>query len=98
MDAFVLRPLEWIPPFRQFRLVPVQFPELQPMLEVTALATTGDRVWIASRPWADTNLPPSTGRLWTFRPADNRMEPVRGALEVHSVSGMLTRGKQLWLT
>ena len=97
-DAFALRPLEWIPSFRQFRLVPVQFPELQPMLEVTALATTGDRVWIASRPWADTNLPPSTGRLWTFRPADNRMEPVRGALEVHSVSGLLTRGKQLWLT
>jgi len=97
-DVLVLRPFEWIPPFRQFRVVPVQFPETKPMSSVTALAVTGDRVWIAARPWIDTNLPPDTGRLWSFRPADNRMDPVRGALEVHTVSGLLSRGNQLWLT
>ena len=96
-DALALRPLEWIPPFRQFRVVPVRFPETTPMAGVHSLAVGGDRVWISAGPWADTNLPTGTGRLWTFHPSDNRMEPVRGALEVHAIAGLLTRGRQLWL-
>lgn len=97
-DVFVLRRFDWIPPFRQFRVVPVKFPDKNPMMSVESLASTGDRLWIAARPWTDTNLPPRSGKLWTFRPAENRIDPVTGALEVHSASAMLPQGGKLWLT
>lgn len=97
-DAFVMRHFEWIPPFRQFRVVPVKFPDTKPMATVESIASTGDRVWISARPWSETNLLAGSGKLWSFKPADNRMDPVTGALEVHTVFGMLPQGPKLWLT
>jgi hypothetical protein len=96
-DVFALRPLEWIPPVPQVRIIPVAFPDAKPMGYVHALATAGERLWISAHPFGDTNLPPTAGRLWTFLPGDNRIDPATGVLEVHAVSGLQARGKQLWL-
>lgn len=96
-DVFALRPLEWIPSIPQVRIIPVAFPDAKPMGYIHALATTGERLWISAHPFGDTNLPPTAGRLWTFLPGDNRIDPATGVLEVHAVSGLQARGKQLWL-
>ena len=96
-DVFALRPLEWIPSIPQVRIIPVAFPDAKPMGYIHALATTGERLWISAHPFSDTNLPPTAGRLWTFLPGDNRIDPATGVLEVHAVSGLQARGKQLWL-
>jgi hypothetical protein len=96
-DVFALRPLEWIPSVPQVRIIPVAFPDAKPMGYVHALATAGERLWISAHPFGDTNLPPTAGRLWTFLPGDNRIDPATGVLEVHAVSGLQARGKQLWL-
>lgn len=96
-DVFALRPLDWIPTVPQVRVVPVSFPDNKPMGYVHALASTGERLWISAHPFGDTNLPPTAGRLWTFLPGDNRIDPATGVLAVHAVSGLQARGKQLWL-
>ena len=96
-DVFALRPLDWIPTVPQVRVVPVSFPDNKPMGYVHALASTGERLWISAHPFGDTNLPPMAGRLWTFLPGDNRIDPATGVLAVHAVSGLQARGKQLWL-
>jgi hypothetical protein len=96
-DVFALRPLDWITSIPQVRVVPVSFPDNKPMGYVHALASTGERLWISAHPFADTNLPPTAGRLWTFLPGDNRIDPATGVLAVHAVSGLQARGKQLWL-
>ena len=96
-DVFALRPLEWIPSVPQVRVIPVAFPDTKPMGYIHALATAGERLWISAHPFSDTNLPPTAGRLWTFLPGDNRIDPATGVLQVHAVSGLQTRGKQLWL-
>lgn len=96
-DVFALRPLEWITSVPQVRVIPVAFPESKPMGYIHALASTGERLWISAHPFADTNLPPTAGRLWTFLPGDNRIDPATGVLAVHAVSGLQARGKQLWL-
>lgn len=97
-DALKLRMIEWIPTLRQVRLSPVRFPETTPVAGIHSLAFAGDRLWIAAGPWTDTNLVEGSGRLWSFRPSDNRIEPVRGAIEANAVSGMLPRGRQLWMS
>lgn len=96
-DVFALRPLELIPPVPQARAIPVAFPESRPMGYIHALASTGERLWISAHPFADTNLPPTAGRLWSYHPASNRIEPATGVLEVHAVSGLRARGTNLWL-
>jgi len=96
-DVFALRPLDWIPSVPQVRVVPVSFPDDKPMGYVHALASTGERLWISAHPFSDTNLPPTAGRLWTFLPGDNRIDPATGVLAVHAISGLQARGKQLWL-
>lgn len=96
-DVFALRPLDWIPTVPQVRVVPVSFPDNKPMGYVHALASTGERLWISAHPFGDTNLPPTAGRLWTFLPGDNRIDPATGVLAMHAVSGLQARGKQLWL-
>ena len=77
-DVFALRPLDWIPTVPQVRVVPVSFPDNKPMGYVHALASTGERLWISAHPFGDTNLPPMAGRLWTFLPGDNRIDPATG--------------------
>ena len=77
-DVFALRPLEWIPSIPQVRIIPVAFPDAKPMGYIHALATTGERLWISAHPFGDTNLPPTAGRLWTFLPGDNRIDPATG--------------------
>lgn len=97
-DAFVLRPFEWIPSVPAARAVPVGFPETKPMGYIHALASTGERLWISAHPFGDTNLPPTAGRLWSYHPASNRIEPATGILEGHAVSGLRARGDDsLWL-
>jgi len=96
-DVFALRPLDWIPAVPQVRVVPVAFPETKPMGYIHALASTGDRLWISAHPFGDTNLPPTAGRLWSFLPGENRIDPANGVLAAHAVSGLQARGKQLWL-
>lgn len=96
-DVFVLRPLDWIPQVPQVRVIPVAFPDTKPMGYIHALASTGERLWMSAHPFNDTNLPPTAGRLWTFLPGDNRIDPATGILEVHAVSGLQTQGKRLWL-
>jgi hypothetical protein len=96
-DVFVLRPLDWIPTVPQVRVIPVAFPATKPMGYIHALASTGERLWMSAHPFSDTNLPPTAGRLWTFLPGDNRIDPATGILEVHAVSGLQTQGKHLWL-
>ena len=97
-DAFVLRPFEWIPAVPGARAVPVTFPETKPMGYIHALASTGERLWISAHPFGDTNLPPTAGRLWSYHPASNRIEPATGILEGHAVSGLRARGDDnVWL-
>jgi hypothetical protein len=96
-DALRLRRFEWIPPIPNVRPRPVAFPEASPAAEITALATSPGRLWISARTWMDTNLPPRGGRLWSFNPAENRIEPVQGALAPHVVSGLVGRSSRLWL-
>ena len=96
-DVFVLRPLDWIPSVPQVRVVPVAFPDTKPMGYIHALASTGERLWMSAHPFNDTNLPPTAGRLWTFLPGDNRIDPATGILEVHAVHGLQAQGKRLWL-
>jgi len=96
-DAFVLRPLEWIPGVPQARVLPVAFPETKPMGYIHALASTGERLWISAHPFADTNLPPTAGRLWSYHPASNQIGPATGILEGHAVSGLRARSDDLWL-
>ena len=96
-DAFALRPLDWIPVIPQVRVIPVAFPETKPMGYVHALASTGDRLWISVHPFGDTNLPPNAGRLWSYLPGKDLLEPATGILQGHAVAGLRAQGKHLWL-
>ncbi len=97
-SVFTLRPFEWIPSFRVFNLIPIYFPRAQPVSEVSALAVAGERLWINARPFSEPNLPEKTGHLWSFQSNENQLTPVRGAPESYAVSGLLTRGSQLWIS
>ncbi len=96
-DAFALRPLDWIPVIPQVRVIPVAFPETKPMGYVHALASTGDRLWISAHPFGDTNLPPNAGRLWSYLPGKDLLEPATGILQGHAVAGLRAQSKHLWL-
>lgn len=96
-EAFTLSPFDWIPIVPQVRVIPVTFPENRPMGYIHALASTGDRLWISAHPFGDTNLPPNAGRLWSYLPGGDRIEPVTGILQGHAVTGLRARDKRLWL-
>lgn len=96
-DAFVIRTLEWIPAVPTVRVIPVAFPETKPMGYVHALSSTGERLWISAHPYGDTNLPPTAGRLWSYRPSGDRIDPATGILEGHAVAGLRAKGRDLWL-
>lgn len=94
----VTRPIELLPPFpRPPVLEPIAFPATDPMARVQQLAWNEDRLWISARPRGDTNLAAGDGRLWTFSPVPNRIEPVRGALSRDGVRDIRPRTDGVWV-
>lgn len=97
-DVFVVRPLEWIPPFTSPRPVPAHFPREQPAAAVERIVFGDGRLWLVVRPRFDTNTPVGTGRLWVFTPEMNRLEIVKGALTNNVITDLLSHERQLWLS
>lgn len=96
-DALVLRRFEWIPPFATPRVISAQFPRTTPVLSVERLLAADGKVWAAIRPRSDANLASGHGRLWSYSDARGLLEPVRGALEIHSVNALAADTRRLWL-
>ena len=96
-DAFVRRRLELVPAFAAPRLLAAGFPAETPMVMVGAMTFSDGHLWLSARPRAETNLPPGAGRLWTFTPDSNRLEPIRGALRGNAVNALHPGTGRLWL-
>lgn len=96
-DALVLRRFEWIPPFASPRVIAAQFPRDKPVISVEHLLVADKRLWAALRPRQDTNLVPGRGRLWSYTDSRGLLEPVRGVLEIHSITALAADQRRLWL-
>lgn len=96
-DAFALRPLEWIPPFAQPRLIPAHFPREWPAAAVEHLATGERNLWLVARPRFGTNAEPGAGRLWVYSPEFNRLQIVPGAISNNVVNGVFYQDRRVWL-
>ncbi|HAB19901.1 MAG TPA: hypothetical protein DCE44_26150 [Verrucomicrobiales bacterium] len=96
-DALALRRFEWIAPFPTPRVIAAKFPRENPVVSVEKLLVANSQVWAALRPRRATNLPSGWGRLWSYSDQQGSLEPVRGALEMHSVNAMAADARRLWL-
>ena len=96
-DAFVLHRIELIPPFPVPRFVPATFPRENPVESVERLAFGTGRLWMTARPAGAGDQYPGFGRLWTYTPAENRLEPVRGVLQTNLVRSILPGSQRVWL-
>lgn len=96
-DALVLRRFEWIPPFATPRVISAQFPRTVPVISVERLLAADGQLWAAIRPRSDANLASGRGRLWSYSDARGLLEPVRGALEIHSVNALAADTRRLWM-
>ncbi len=96
-DAFVLHRFELIPPFPIPRFVPATFPRENPVESVERLAFGAGRLWMVARPAGAGDQYPGFGRLWTFSPVENRLEPVRGILQTNLVRSILPGSQRVWL-
>ncbi len=93
-DVFPLRPIDLLPPMAPIVVRPLTFPISSHVAAVEGLAHDGGRLWIAARRWSLTNSIP---QLWSFNPAQNRVEPVVGKIDQHPVRSLALSTDGLWL-
>lgn len=94
---FSVRPFDLLMPFSQPpRFEPISFPATDPMGVIARLALTDGRLWISARPRGETNLKAGEGRLWTFSPLQNRIEPILGALAYDATRDIRARSDGVW--
>lgn len=96
-DALLLRRFEWIPPLPTPRVIAARFPISNPVFSIERLLTANGQLWAALRPTLATNLTAGRGRLWAYSDTRGVLEPVRGALEIHSVNALAADRHRLWM-
>lgn len=93
-DVFPLSHVDLLPPTAPVVVRPLSFPVSWPVAAVEGLAHDGQRLWISARPWSLTNAP---AKLWSFLPAQNRVEPVVGNIDAQPVRSLALATDGLWL-
>jgi EF hand len=97
-DAFTIRRLELLAPFRRPPITPASFPINAPAYAVTSMAYGDSRLWIGVRPRTSPQLPNFYSKLWMFNPEANSLEKVDGAINQHVVQNVKVSGQRLWMT